>query len=141
MSGWVYLITMEPDEYVKIGFTRRDPNARLNALQTGCPQPLHLRAFFPASQEEEKRLHAVFGELRYQGEWFYNERKLSDFVAYLDRGGRPSTRQDFKNALHDCVMQTMWTPYHRLSQEEWDASADYMPFRRLLWDNFGPWEE
>ncbi len=143
MSGFVYLITMEPDEFVKIGFTRQNPRARLAALQTGCPQGLHLRGYFPAAQHEEKLLHRVFDALRYQGEWFYNERKLRDFVLYFDdiRDRACAPRDMFEGALHDCVMQTMWTPWHSLSQEKWDESADWEPFRSLLWEKFGPWDE
>jgi hypothetical protein len=102
-----------------------------------------LRGYFPATADEEKRLHIVFDALRYQGEWFYNERKLRDFVLYFDdiRDREPATREHFENALYDCVFGSMWFPGGHDTQEWYDKSADYRPFRRLLWDAFGPWEE
>jgi hypothetical protein len=143
MKGFIYLITMEPDEYVKIGFTRQNPKARLASLQTGCPQTLHLRGYFPGTLDEEKRLHQVFEPLSYRGEWFYVERKLRDFLGYFDdlRDRRCATRERFEDALHDCVMQSMWYPGGQWTQDEYDNSANWEPFRPLLWRAFGPWGE
>lgn len=105
MSGFVYLITMEPDEFVKIGFTRAHPRSRLDTLQTGCPQPLRLMAYFPGTMEDEKRLHMTFNELRFRGEWFSVEDKLSDFLTYLGDFRDPmKAREAFEGAVHDCII-------------------------------------
>jgi hypothetical protein len=109
VSGFVYFITSEPDEYVKIGWALNSPLYRLSQLQTGCPQPLRLMAYTHASREEERRLHATFHELHYRGEWFFLEHKLLDFVRYLsDDFPRPTrvcaTRQQFENAIWDVVV-------------------------------------
>ena len=109
MIGFVYFITSEPDEYVKVGWSLNHPADRLRVLQTGCPQPLRLMAFAPASREEERRLHLTFADLQYRSEWFFMERKLLDLVSYLSDGWpRPTktgaSRQEFENALWDAVI-------------------------------------
>jgi len=105
MSGFVYLITMEPDEFVKIGFTRANPRSRLDTLQTGCPQALRLMAYFPGSMEDEKRLHMTFEELRFRGEWFEVRDKLQDLLTYLGDFRDPyCSREAFEGAIHDCVI-------------------------------------
>jgi hypothetical protein len=105
MTGFVYLITMEPDEFVKIGYTKSHPRSRLDNLQTGCPMPLRLMAYFPATMEDEKRLHMTFDELRYRGEWFYVQDKLRDLLYYLEDLQAPlKTRAEFEGGIHDCVI-------------------------------------
>lgn len=105
MIGFVYFITMEPDEFVKIGFTKSHPRSRLDTLQTGCPQPLRLMAYFPATMEDERRLHMTFDELRFRGEWFVVQDKLDDLIAYMGDFFDPQcTREFFEGAIHDCVI-------------------------------------
>lgn len=143
MRGYIYFIAMEPDEYVKIGFTKQHPKLRMAALQTGCPQRLRLRGYFPGTLNDERRLHEVFAPLRAQGEWFHNIHKLFDFVLYFDgvQENESAGRERFENALHDCVMQSHWFPGQRASFEEHNNSADWRPFKDLLWRVFGPWED
>jgi hypothetical protein len=109
MSGYVYFITCEPDQYVKIGWSLRNPTGRLNTLQTGCPEALRLMAFFPGSQEDERRLHQTFDELRYRGEWFFNQYKLLDLIRYLSDGypretNTGATREVFEAATWDVII-------------------------------------
>lgn len=66
----IYFIEAVGANRVKIGFTEGEPEARLKALQTGCPHPLRLLVAFPGAQSVEKQLHEQFANLRTQGEWF-----------------------------------------------------------------------
>jgi len=123
MTGFVYLITMEPDEYVKIGFTQSHPRSRLNALQTGCPQPLRLMAYFPGSMDDERRLHMTFDELRHLGEWFVVQDKLDDLLGYLGDYQDPySTREAFEGAVHDCIINEIgpWSVRETCDSSLWN---------------------
>jgi hypothetical protein len=143
MTGWVYFIACEPMGACKIGFTKAAPRARMASLQTGCPSPLKLLAAVPATIEEERSLHDAFRGLHIQGEWFRYELKLRDLVFWLgDEEGIMASRQAFENALHDVLMQDGgWHPEAPYSDEAYNQSGDWEPFRHLLWNAFGPWED
>jgi hypothetical protein len=127
---------------VKIGFTRSSPHARLATLQTGSPSPLKLLDYFPGTLDDERRLHEAFKPLHIHLEWFRLECKLQDFIWYLDHEGNgPASRDQFEVALHDVLMQGTWYPYGPVSADEYYASGDWEPFRALLWETAGPWEE
>lgn len=144
MNGYVYFIACEPMEAVKIGFTSKNPFSRLAALQTGSPAPLKMLGYVPGTQDEERKLHAAFSPLGIHREWFRLEWKLRDFVFYLtgDLVGFEISRQRFLNALHDVLMQGMWNPHqYEIPSDDYDLTGDWEPFRKELWDAFGPWEE
>jgi hypothetical protein len=68
--GGVYFVEcMGGDGHIKIGYSK-NPVARLPKLETGCPYPLKLIAFYKAPQELEFFLHFLFRDLRETGEWF-----------------------------------------------------------------------
>ena len=117
-GGYVYFITCEPDEFVKIGWSLHHPLGRLNVMQTGCPQAMRLMAFFPGSLEDERRLHLTFHELRYRGEWFSMQQKLADLVQYLsDDYPRPcdqgASREAFVAATWDVIITGYDFPHRR----------------------------
>lgn len=108
-TGFVYFITSEPDLFVKIGWALHCPERRLRELQTGCPEPLRLMAYFPGSREDERRLHDTFAELHHRGEWFYNQHKLTDLIQYLsDNYPKPTetgaSREVFEAATWDVII-------------------------------------
>lgn len=109
MSGYVYFITCEPDEYVKIGWAKHNPANRMRTLQTGCPEALRLMAYFPGSQDDERRLHETFAELQYRGEWFLVQHKLRDLIEYLSDNWPRETnsgasRETFEGAVWDVII-------------------------------------
>jgi hypothetical protein len=109
MKGYVYFITSEPDQYVKIGWSLKNPVGRMRELQTGCPEVLRLMAYFPGSLEEERRLHRTFAELHYRGEWFSLQYKLLDLVRYLSDGWPRETescagRRRFEDSVWDIIL-------------------------------------
>lgn len=69
-KGIIYYICCPETARLKIGFTKRAPEARLRALQTGSPTRLFLMAMQAGSIEAEQALHARFAESRLHGEWF-----------------------------------------------------------------------
>tara|TARA_Y100001972_G_scaffold129049_1_gene193753 strand:+ start:18672 stop:18959 length:288 start_codon:yes stop_codon:yes gene_type:complete len=68
--GEVYFIT---DGFaVKVGFTKRKPENRLNEMQTGSSQKLKLIGSFPGTERDEKTIHKLWAPLSADGgtEWF-----------------------------------------------------------------------
>lgn len=123
MSGYVYFIACSYATAVKIGYTRSNPFARMAALQTGCPHPLDLMAFFPGTMEDERRLHETFEPLLLHGEWFVFEGKLEDLVWYIQSDGtdRRVSRERFEDGICDCVLGEIgpWTDPRSARQEPW----------------------
>lgn len=68
--GWIYFITNENEDVVKIGFTT-NRSMRLHDLQTGNHSRLHMECSFPACKSVEAMLHERFSKDRISGEWFY----------------------------------------------------------------------
>lgn len=92
----VYFIQDEGVD-IKIGFSERDPMARLSAMQTGNPRELRLLAFMDGSRSTEAMLHEKFSEFRVRGEWFRPEPYLLGFisaVALISRHGEPERSSD-----------------------------------------------
>ncbi len=65
--------------FTKIGYSERDVQRRLSAVQTGNPHPLHLLGVLEGEMPREKALHALFQSRRMEGEWF--RLNLNDLVA------------------------------------------------------------
>lgn len=79
-QGFIYFIAAgDKPEWVKIGFTAGDPNARLRALQTGCPLKLRLLRAISAPAAAEAEIHDVLRDERGIGEWF----RLTPYVERL----------------------------------------------------------
>jgi hypothetical protein len=67
----VYLIKSLEDGYYKIG-TSKNPNIRLEKLQTGNPSTLKLITSYKSdlANKIERTLHRKYKTLRKEGEWF-----------------------------------------------------------------------
>lgn len=68
---------------IKIGHAKC-VNARMSALQCGCPIQLHLALVIDGGRDREQELHDRFRHLRQHGEWFVHRGELAQFIA---RGG------------------------------------------------------
>lgn len=68
--GYVYFIS--DGEAIKVGFTTRKPENRLNEMQTGSSNKLRLIGSFPGSKNDEHRIHKMWSYLKSDGgtEWF-----------------------------------------------------------------------
>jgi hypothetical protein len=84
-ESFVYFLECKGANAIKIGRSV-DPRARLEALQAGCPLPLHFIVKVRGGTEEEGMLHRRFGHLRIHGEWFRAEGDLVDYVLGLEEG-------------------------------------------------------
>jgi hypothetical protein len=133
VSGFVYFIGPEcmwsRDEQrslVKIGYTKNDPFQRLHALEAGSPIFLEMYCFIEGSQALEQAFHEAFAELRSHREWFYNERKLRDFLSYLydpPAKREPVERGRLCDAVHDNIFASS-SSHPSMTDEAYLASAN-----------------
>ena len=74
--GYVYLIGEEENQnQYKIGCTKKDPEKRLDELQTGNPNKLILKAYFETDKpfKLEAMLHNRYKYNNSFNEWYYIE--------------------------------------------------------------------
>lgn len=84
----VYFIRESDGEYIKIGVTK-DIEYRINALQTGNPRKLEVVALIQFENVQlaymhEKKLHALFSDIRRCGEWFCANEVLCHIQKNID---------------------------------------------------------
>lgn len=79
MNTWTYFVQSVDGGPIKIGFTSKDPNERLAALQVGSPTKLRIVGLLPSNCEKE--LHKRFADHRSHGEWFHASKDLLEFIA------------------------------------------------------------
>lgn len=82
MSGYIYFIYCSELSAMKIGFTTKNPEARLKQLQTGSPVTLHMLGWITGEQAYEQELHERLAAIRMSGEWFnvYSDEDLFNNV-------------------------------------------------------------
>jgi hypothetical protein len=73
----IYFIQSGRSEFVKIGYCKGEPRARLGQLQVGNPEELRLLAVIDGDLAFEAYIHQQLSHLRVRGEWF----KWSDEMA------------------------------------------------------------
>lgn len=80
-TGYVYFVGIGKPytTHVKIGFTSKNPFARMKDLQTGCPFVMEMLGYILGNMEHESELHRVLAEYRQTGEWF----EYSDYVRQI----------------------------------------------------------
>jgi hypothetical protein len=85
-TGFVYFARIG-DPYithVKVGFTSKFPEARIQSLQTGCPYKISLLGYVYGNEGRETDIHDVLSNHRCGGEWFqwseYVERIVRDLL-------------------------------------------------------------
>ena len=76
----VYFITDK--EFIKIGYTSKTPQHRLQQLQTSSPRKLYLIGYHEGEIEDEQLLHKRFERFRIRsnGEWFKPNAELIDYI-------------------------------------------------------------
>lgn len=81
--GWVYIIGVEGQSMVKIGFAQ-NPKARFANLKTDNFGKLILLQILPGSSANEHEIHRHFAEQHHRGEWFGLQGALA---AALEKAG------------------------------------------------------
>src|SRR5574343_1463671 len=84
-----YILADQTTGRLKVGFTEGSLKQRVEALQTGNPNPLQLLASFPGTRPDEANLHARFASARIAGEWFLPTPELVAFVESVAATEKP----------------------------------------------------
>lgn len=79
-EGTIYYIRCSETNFIKIGYTRGNPLARMASLQTGTPSKLGLMAVHPGSMEMERKIHEKLAAHRVRGEWFDDSDEVLDHL-------------------------------------------------------------
>jgi len=83
----IYAIEAVGSGFVKFGVTAfSDTDERLNAMQTGCPFELVVRATAMWPDREEFRIHRHLAAFRHRGEWFKICQETQQVIAVMDEG-------------------------------------------------------
>lgn len=112
--GFVYLVRNRDSGHVKIGWTRRHPDERMQEIQTSQDDELQLEGCVPATPTLESNLHRYFRSMHVRGEWFDLSDKMIQRV--LDRSWREA------HDLHREDTQTSPPPWEEAgveSEEDW----------------------
>lgn len=132
MDGTIYMIRMDQDGPVKIGFTAHHPEKRLRQLQTGNPRKLCVVECFGGTVEGEGLFHKAFQSQRLEGEWFtWSEALYESFIHVAVFGGGfptipPLTKPGCDLLRHNHEVNGARRRYpdgRRHSQINWDELA------------------
>jgi hypothetical protein len=112
LNGQVYFIT--DGESIKVGWSG-NPKERMRALQTKHPLPLRSIATTPGSIGDEHAIHALFSDIRLNGEWFRSTPELLKFIDdYCHDGARiKALRREIAQVMEHLTRQPKLDFYYR----------------------------
>jgi hypothetical protein len=114
-EGIVYFIgrsRKRGTDYVKIGWTLRNVDARLNALQGGSPERLVLLGVYPGPQAREEQRHSRYRHLRVGGEWFRPDEHLwFDVEHSYPEPGSAASPWPTEGPIDECDWCGLWREY------------------------------
>lgn len=81
-KGWIYVVQMNGDGPVKIGYSNDEGSARsrVSQLQTGNPYPLEMIWLSNGNQGIEAKVHRILSAHRMSGEWFHPSMEVMGFL-------------------------------------------------------------
>lgn len=84
-TGFVYFIAIGGAyvSHIKVGFTRKNPYARMKSLQTGCPFKMKMIGFVFGNEGMEAEMHDVFSQDRQEGEWFAFSDHVEENIKFI----------------------------------------------------------
>lgn len=82
---YVYFIAAPEVSRIKIGYSQKEPNRRLDSLRGSAPCPLEPLGVILGDRSYEKLLHQTFEPLRTHREWYRADSALTDFIARYAR--------------------------------------------------------
>lgn len=85
-GGYVYFVRSPANGFIKIGHTSGHPSKRLDGLLTSSPVELEPLGVMGGSQDDERRLHALFARSRRHREWF---EPTEDLLAFIKEESSP----------------------------------------------------
>lgn len=79
----VYFVRAKAAGRIKIGYTS-NLRARMDMLQTGCPEPLELFGTAIGGRKLERQIHEALAEFRLDGEWFRDTQGVVSYISSLE---------------------------------------------------------
>jgi len=76
----IYFVEAVGPDHIKIGFTDKPMEKRLDLLQTGNSFPLRVLGMMEGAKQDERRLHRQFRGSRVRGEWFRPTPELLNLI-------------------------------------------------------------
>lgn len=86
MPRFIYFIR-SGSGHIKIG-SANNVKARMYMMQTGCPFKLKLLGKVKVGEFTENKLHRMFKQYKFRGEWFMESPEILEFVASNKMGRR-----------------------------------------------------
>ncbi len=117
----IYFVWDSGSNFVKIGVSD-DPEARLDGLQTGNPNPLFILATMPGGEDVEAGLHVQFASLRHGGEWFRPNPEFMWFIHSIASKGRfdPEDTQPWRRKAS--MSAVAWLEARFREKREWESN-------------------
>ncbi|WP_196304128.1 DUF1376 domain-containing protein [Pseudomonas fluorescens] len=84
-KGYVYFVTDENTELVKIGYSK-NPWARLSELRRTHGVALSVVATVKTVDKSETTVHAALEKFRSEGEWFFKSDCINDLISSISEG-------------------------------------------------------
>ena len=109
----IYLITVEGQNYCKIGFTS-NVEKRLNVIQTSNPFKCTVKYTIIGDKCRESFLHEKFKEYRLNGEWFLHNEEIESYF----NSNYNDTRPLYKMVLNaeEALKQNIFMGFDRVGQ-------------------------
>lgn len=114
---------------VKIGFTTKSPNVRMNELQVGCPYKLVLLGIWEGDMYAESCTHSQLKAINIRGEWF--DFSLVDWFKYASQFGHELCEWKLCKSLNEdairkfCIMFPRTASSHLLMIVLWELIGMY----------------
>ena len=75
----IYFITQD-NQFVKIGYTKNNPERRIISLQIGNPRPLQIEKVINGGKSAEDALHIRFADYHIRGEWYWLSDEIRQYI-------------------------------------------------------------
>jgi hypothetical protein len=83
-KGYVYFFTTKDLSKVKIGYSKKNPYARMGEYQNQEKQPLQMIAIYPVmNKNTERKIHKYLNHKRLHKEWFVYDMEVCSLLKQL----------------------------------------------------------
>lgn len=86
-SFMVYFVE-DQSRRVKIGYTAKQVDRRIQSLQIGNPERLTLLGVMPGGPIVESSVHRKFAHCHIRGEWYHMNEEISEYIQAINEKSR-----------------------------------------------------
>ena len=129
--GFIYFIQESETERIKIGFSEKHPQGRLESFQTGNSNKLVLLGYIEGTQADETRLHREFKKerIRIRNEWFEPSPQLKKKITDLLKDNIKEKENDIPNFKIDLdkdnIIHESISLYYDWRTFEWSTEQSF----------------